>query len=50
MVTLLQDLEKAILNFEIERAEEIANRAVSEKIDLMEAVSVMTRAIKQINK
>ena len=48
MVTLLQDLEKAILNFEIERAEEIATRAVSEKIDLMEAVTVMTRAIKQI--
>lgn len=48
MQAILQDLEKAILNYDIDRAEELARKAVSEKIDLMETVTAMTRAIKQI--
>ena len=45
MQVILQDLEKAILNYDIEQSEEIAKKVVSERIDLMEAVTVMTRAI-----
>ena len=48
MQVILEELEKAIINYDIERSEESAKKVVSEKIDLMEAVTVMTRAIKQI--
>jgi methanogenic corrinoid protein MtbC1 len=48
MQMILQELEKVILTYDVDRAEEIAKKVVSEKIDLMEAVTVMTRAIKEI--
>ena len=48
MQVILQELEKVILNYDVDRAEEIARKIVSEKVDLMEAVAVMTSAIKQI--
>ena len=48
MNEILENLEKAILNYDKKRSEEFARKAVSEGIDLMEAVNVMTRAVKQI--
>jgi methanogenic corrinoid protein MtbC1 len=48
MQVILQELEKVILNYDVDRAEEIAKKVVSEKVDLVEAVTVMTSAIKQI--
>jgi methylmalonyl-CoA mutase cobalamin-binding domain/chain len=48
MNEILANLEKAILNYDKKRSEEFARKAVSEGIDLVEAVQVMTRAIKQI--
>jgi 5-methyltetrahydrofolate--homocysteine methyltransferase len=48
MNAILENLEKAILTYDKKRAEEFAKKAVAEGTDLMEAVKVLTKAIKEI--
>jgi len=45
---ILENLKKAIIEYDSEEAANLARRAVQEKIDPTEALAVMTAAIKQV--
>jgi methanogenic corrinoid protein MtbC1 len=48
MPDMIQQLKDIVLNFDIDNAEEVAKKAISEGIDPLQAASALTEAIKEV--